>query len=1370
MKTLKLFLCLWLAVLAPRLASALIVGPYTPDTNTLFLFHFDEAAGGTVTTNVGTKLGNAYTVTNTWTGNGLAAPPTVNDMLGAPGFAGFGNALTNTSTSLGGGTNSLVGYDANKSGAFDGDVSLTGPVLSADAFAMTNLNMGLGGASPFTIELMICPLVTNRNQEVVCTDSSAGSRGLQFKLTSAGTINFNAIATGPNITVAIPSSGTHAFVPGTWYHLAATYDGANVRIYWTKVDPAITQANLINTTASTAINATFGAATGPLVIGNENRNSVQECFIGKIDEVRISKVARDAGQMLFGSALVSLTQQPVVQEGVDYGGTGRLSVSATSLLPLSYQWRLNGNPIPDATNSTYTFSNAVAANAGNYVCVITNSNPSSATSSVAVVSIGAANFLAHRYGFTNDVTDSFGTANGTLFGNANVSGGALQLDGTTGTYLSLPAGLVTNQAAITIESWASFATIANNSFFFGFGDTNGANGRYYIFMTPHGTAARIAITAADPGFNGEQIANSGVNLDNRTGVQIVSVFAPYLGYEALYTNGVLAAINTNVTAQLSSVVNNYSFIGRSLYSGDPYLTGSVDEFRIYNGAMSASSIQQSYLQGPDNGLSSGPVQILVSPTNTTVAANQVATFSGLASGLPPISYQWFKNNALIAGATNASYAYAPTFADNNAGFKVVASNNISGTAYTATSSVATLTVLVPATLAWLGASDNLWNNSSLNWSNAAQQLVAYAEFDGAVFDQRGANQPNVDLQQSFSPVSVTVSNSTPDYLIYSSANSSLTVLGTLVKQGSGKFTIDVTNNSTGLTFVQNGILQVGNGDNFGTLGSGPVTNNATLSFNRSDAALTVGNAIHGTGPVSFDGYGTVTVTGTNDYTGSTLINAGVANLKSAAGLGDVSVGTTVANGAQLYITANVDVGAEALTLNGVGGDGSGALRKGGAGATTYSGPLTLATDATIGVDGGATLTLNSPLGISGAVTLTKNGGGTLALNATNYYAATTLTAGVINVNTNGALGTGPVTANSTGRFVIGTGLTITNDFTANGVNPGAATGFIMVADNTNGIVTTVSGPIALNVNPASGGHFIGPFASGYLNIAGPVTMPGGTFMVVRDGRVRFANSSSSYPEIQVRANTTSLGLNNGVATNAVMDLAGNGTAFFDLNGFNQTLAGLKNTVTPGNAALGFVTNSSATLKTLTLDLGEFNFYSFGGNLVGKLSVVLKSGTQVLTGANAYTGNTTVTGGTLEIGQARIATNSTVSVASGAVLQLDFSGVTNQIGGLVLNGVAQVPGVYDSTTSSPFLAGPGSLLVVNPVATNPTNITSSVSGNLLTLSWPADHTGWRLQVQTNALAAGLSTNWVAIPGTDLVNSTNLTINPANGAVFYRLIYP
>jgi len=75
--------------------------------------------------------------------------------------------------------------------------------------------------------------------------------------------------------------------------------------------------------------------------------------------------------------------------------------------------------------------------------------------------------------------------------------------------------------------------------------------------------------------------------------------------------------------------------------------------------------------------------------------------------------------------------------------------------------------------------------------------------------------------------------------------------------------------------------------------------------------------------------------------------------------------------------------------------------------------------------------------------------------------------------------------------------------------------------------------------------------------------------------------------------------------------------------------------------------------------------------------------------------------------------------------------------------------------------------------NPTNITSSVSGGTLTLSWPADHTGWVLQVQTNSLAVGLNSSanaWFAVPGSSLVNTNIITMDPTTGTVFYRLAPP
>ena len=78
--------------------------------------------------------------------------------------------------------------------------------------------------------------------------------------------------------------------------------------------------------------------------------------------------------------------------------------------------------------------------------------------------------------------------------------------------------------------------------------------------------------------------------------------------------------------------------------------------------------------------------------------------------------------------------------------------------------------------------------------------------------------------------------------------------------------------------------------------------------------------------------------------------------------------------------------------------------------------------------------------------------------------------------------------------------------------------------------------------------------------------------------------------------------------------------------------------------------------------------------------------------------------------------------------------------------------------------------VSPLANYSTNITATVSGNTLTVSWPWTHAGWELAVQTNSINVGLANNWVTNYGTASVTSTNFTINPNNGSVFYRLVHP
>jgi hypothetical protein len=87
-----------------------------------------------------------------------------------------------------------------------------------------------------------------------------------------------------------------------------------------------------------------------------------------------------------------------------------------------------------------------------------------------------------------------------------------------------------------------------------------------------------------------------------------------------------------------------------------------------------------------------------------------------------------------------------------------------------------------------------------------------------------------------------------------------------------------------------------------------------------------------------------------------------------------------------------------------------------------------------------------------------------------------------------------------------------------------------------------------------------------------------------------------------------------------------------------------------------------------------------------------------------------------------------------------------------------------------LALNGKLTVVALVNQTPTNIVVSVNNGILTLQWPLDHTGWRLQAQTNSTAVGLTTNWVTVANSTTTNLMNFPISGGNVSVFFRMIYP
>ena len=253
------------------------------------------------------------------------------------------------------------------------------------------------------------------------------------------------------------------------------------------------------------------------------------------------------------------------------------------------------------------------------------SAPVSAAPFVNVVS------LVHRYSFSETggttAADSVGGPawNGTLPNGGTLGGGRVQVRAAGSQYVRLPAGILGNSTAVTIEAWVTFpTTLPGNCFFFGFGNISGASGSGYIFCQPK--SGRLAITPTNHSAEQSTSPNPSGNWSNQTGMHVTAVFNPPQGQMALYVNGELKAQRSSVTTPLSAINNLFSYIGRSFYSGDSYIDFDLSEFRIYDGAFSSEDIATTQSLGPDQVITppAAPGGLKVSADGTSVLLSWTA--------------------------------------------------------------------------------------------------------------------------------------------------------------------------------------------------------------------------------------------------------------------------------------------------------------------------------------------------------------------------------------------------------------------------------------------------------------------------------------------------------------------------------------------------------------------------------------------------------------------------------------------------------------------------------------------------------------------------------------------------------------------------
>ena len=754
--------------------------------------------------------------------------------------------------------------------------------------------------------------------------------------------------------------------------------------------------------------------------------------------------------------------------------------------------------------------------------------------------------------------------------------------------------------------------------------------------------------------------------------------------------------------------------------------------------------------------SSGTLTILTANTYTgptTISAGNVqvgngTTVGSLGSG-NVINNAALNYNPPATVTQSGSISGTGSVAKQGAGTLVLANNNTYGNT---TVVAGTLQVGTGAATGSLGSGSVLNNGAlvirrtgvvtnsgaisgigSLSITGAVTfALAADNTYSGATIVDTGVLQVGTGLTAGTlgSAISVTTANSGAVAFSRSDDTTNAVVIagsGRLIQRGPGRVTLTGINTYSGATIVETGILEVGDSGLAGNIGAGVVTNNGVLIFNRADGQA-IANNFHGAGSIRYIGAGPTTNTGFgNTYSGGTVISntfVQIGNLSAGqSGFGSGSI--TLSNATLSYFASGgADQGLAIIpglpnAVNIPAGQVGTVLlpfRCGVGGALTGSGQLELRVN---GVRGDV---LGDWSAFAGQINVTT-------LAAGNDFRVANA-AGMPNakINLNSVTMYNRLAGNPLLRIGLLTG-DATSTINGGGGNAGLA---VRLALGALGITTNLD----LTSTDA-----IGSVITLIKEGAGTLTLNNAHFYngstVVSNGVLSFAFDAARSP--------------NSIA----FDVAGGSLDVSLLTGSTLTL-GAAQTVSGYGTVLGAVDSSGGGTVA-------------PGNGIGTLTVtngVIMGGNAVLEVNRAGSPNadrlltTSITeGGTITV------TNIGGALQPGDTFQLlSTAPTTNNLSGTFATTTLPVlaPGLSWNNT----LASNGKITVTGTLPT----IANTVSGNTINMNWGAGYLGWKLQLQTNNINTGISTNWVTVPGSEAASTYVLNIDAVNGTVFSRLVFP
>jgi hypothetical protein len=231
--------------------------------------------------------------------------------------------------------------------------------------------------------------------------------------------------------------------------------------------------------------------------------------------------------------------------------------------------------------------------------------------------------ISHRWSFDSDTTDSVSGNTGSLQGGASIEGGQLILPG-TGTSTAGNRMIFTNPvdiggnfgaSGVTIETWYTDTGTGTWGKLFQFGNNTAAQAFGYTHVRGNGEQSGIDRDGTKQ--LGEQVT---VNEEHHL---VITVSAD--GNLNAWVDGDKKINNTD-TNDLSNVTTNFEAIGATSWN-DPGMKGTVNEFRIWSGELTAAEVASNLSSGPDSPPGNGPLISSFTTSHATRREGETATLS-----------------------------------------------------------------------------------------------------------------------------------------------------------------------------------------------------------------------------------------------------------------------------------------------------------------------------------------------------------------------------------------------------------------------------------------------------------------------------------------------------------------------------------------------------------------------------------------------------------------------------------------------------------------------------------------------------------------------------------------------------------------------